>query len=39
MINELKFLKEYSRIGRKYLNDFEISKQKADSYNDWKFGL
>lgn len=37
--NEVKFLKEHPRIGRKYPNCFEISEQKVDSYNDWKFGL
>ena len=31
--NEVKFLKEHSRIGKKYPNDFEISEQKVDSYN------
>lgn len=37
--NEVKFLKEHSRIGKKYQNDFGISEQKVYSYNDWEFGL
>lgn len=37
--NEVKFLKEHSRIGKKYPNDYEVSEQKVDSYNDWEFGL
>ena len=37
--NEVKFLKEHPRIGKKYQNDFEVSEQKVDSYNDWKFEL
>lgn len=37
--NEVKFLKEHPRIGRKYPNYFEIFEQRVDSYNDWEFGL
>ena len=35
----VKYLKKHSHIGKKYPNNFEISKVKVDNYNNWSEGF
>ena len=36
---KIDFLKEHSRIGKKYPNNFEIVKELIDNYKLWSFGF
>lgn len=36
---ELNFLREHSRIGKKYPSNFEINEVRVDNYNDWSEGF
>ncbi len=37
--SNVEYLKKYSRVGKKYPNNFDIFKIKVDNFNSWSEGF